>query len=87
MSKFLPLNLDFWLSTNREDTSLTEGTNFSVVDVSHEKFFFANLTLIDISLSFEMTKQEQEWSSMESNSYENWDEIEMFFGHLVIGNL
>ena len=58
MSKFLPLNLDFWLSTNREDTSLTEGTNFSVVDVSHEKFFFANLTLIDISLSFEMTKQE-----------------------------
>ena len=29
---------------------------------------------------------EQEWSSMESNSYDNWDEIEMFFGHLVIGN-
>ena len=29
----------------------------------------------------------QEWSSMESNSYENWDEIEMFFGHLVICNL
>ena len=28
----------------------------------------------------------QEWSSMESNSYENSDEIEMFFGHLVIGN-
>ena len=24
---------------------------------------------------------------MESSSYENWDEIEMFFGHLVIGNL
>ena len=23
---------------------------------------------------------------MESNSYENWDEIEMFFGHIVIGN-
>ena len=30
---------------------------------------------------------EQEWSSMESSSYENWDEIEMLFGHLVIGNL
>ena len=29
----------------------------------------------------------QEWSSMESSSYENWDEIEMLFGHLVIGNL
>ena len=29
----------------------------------------------------------QEWSSMESNSYENWDEIEMFFGYLVFGNL
>ena len=29
----------------------------------------------------------QEWSSMESSSYENWDEIEMFVGHLVIGNL
>ena len=26
-------------------------------------------------------KWKQEWSSMESNSYENWDEIEMFFGH------
>ena len=24
---------------------------------------------------------------MESSSYENWDEIEMFFGHLVISNL
>ena len=24
---------------------------------------------------------------MESSSYENWDEIEMLFGHLVIGNL
>ena len=23
---------------------------------------------------------------MESNSYENRDEIEMFFGHIVIGN-
>ena len=32
-------------------------------------------------------KLEQEWSSMESSSYENWDEIEMLFGHLVIGNL
>ena len=31
--------------------------------------------------------QKQEWSSMESSSYENWDEIEMFVGHLVIGNL
>ena len=31
--------------------------------------------------------KEQEWSSMESNSYENWDEIEMFSGHLVISNL
>ena len=31
-------------------------------------------------------KIKQEWSSMESNSYENWDEIEMLFGHLVIGN-
>ena len=31
--------------------------------------------------------KKQEWSSMESSSYENWDEIEMFFGHLVIGNL
>ena len=29
----------------------------------------------------------QEWSSMESSSYENWDEIEMLFGHLVSGNL
>ena len=29
----------------------------------------------------------QEWSSLESSSYENWDEIEMLFGHLVIGNL
>ena len=28
----------------------------------------------------------QEWSSMESSLYENWDEIEMLFGHLVIGN-
>ena len=28
----------------------------------------------------------QEWSSMESNSYENWDETEMLFGHFVIGN-
>ena len=28
----------------------------------------------------------QEWSSMESNSYENSHEIEMFFGHLVIDN-
>ena len=26
----------------------------------------------------------QEWSSMESSLYENWDEIEMLFGHLVI---
>ena len=24
---------------------------------------------------------------MESSMYENWDEIEMLFGHLVIGNL
>ena len=85
MSNFLPLN--FWLSTNREDTSPTEGTKSSLVGVSNEKCFFAKFILIDISLSFEMTKQEQEWSSMESNSYENWDEIEMFFGHLVIGNL
>ena len=29
----------------------------------------------------------QEWSSMESSSSENWDEIEMLFGHLVSGNL
>ena len=27
-------------------------------------------------------KTKQEWSSMESNSCENSDEIEMFFGHL-----
>ena len=32
-------------------------------------------------------EDEQEWSSLESSSYENWDEIEMLFGHLVIGNL
>ena len=31
-------------------------------------------------------KSTQEWSSMESNSYDNWDEIEIFFGHLVFGN-
>ena len=24
---------------------------------------------------------------MESSSYENWDEMEMLFGHLVFGNL
>ena len=30
---------------------------------------------------------EQECSSMESSSYENWDEIEMLFGHLVNSNL
>ena len=30
---------------------------------------------------------EQEWSSMESSSYENRDEIEMLFGHLVCRNL
>ena len=29
-------------------------------------------------------KEKQEWSSLESNSCENSDEIEMFFGHLVI---
>ena len=29
----------------------------------------------------------QEWISMESSLYENWDEIEMLFGHLVICNL
>ena len=29
----------------------------------------------------------QEWSSLESSSYENWNEIEMLFGCLVIGNL
>ena len=28
----------------------------------------------------------QEWSYMESNSYENLDEIEMLSGHLVISN-
>ena len=27
------------------------------------------------------------WGSMESSLYENWDEIEMLFGHLVISNL
>ena len=32
-------------------------------------------------------KQLHEWSPMESNSYENRDEIEMLFGYLVIGNL
>ena len=30
---------------------------------------------------------EQECSSMESSLYENWDEIEMLFGHLVNSNL
>ena len=29
----------------------------------------------------------QEWSSLESSLYENWDEIEMLFGHLVMANL
>ena len=30
-------------------------------------------------------EEEQEWSSMESSSREILDEIEMRFGHLVIG--
>ena len=34
--------------------------------------------------NYNFTKQE--WSSMESNLQENWDEIEMLFGHLRIGN-
>lgn len=29
--------------------------------------------------------KQQEWSSLK-NSYENWDEIMKFSGHLVIGN-
>ena len=29
----------------------------------------------------------QEWSSMESSSYENWDKIEMLFVHLDISYL
>ena len=29
-------------------------------------------------------KWKQEWSSMESNSYENWVEIEMFFGIIIM---
>ena len=31
--------------------------------------------------------EQQEWSSMESSLYKNWNEIDMLFGHLVIGNL
>ena len=29
--------------------------------------------------------EQQEWSSMESSLYKNWNEIDMLFGHLVIG--
>ena len=35
--------------------------------------------------AFETQKDlKQEWSSLVSSSYDNWDEIEMLFGHLVM---
>ena len=37
------------------------------------------------SLTDDDNHRKQEWSSMESSSREIWDEIEMRFGHLVIG--
>ena len=53
--------------------------------LSHIEWILSKLYW-NIQASPSNNKPKQEWSSMESNSYENWDEIEMFFGHLVICN-
>ena len=56
--------------------------------IKHIQIYFKGVFLLLINFSFQFSWKETltKWSSMESNSYENWDEIDMFFGHLVIGN-
>ena len=64
-----------------------DGNNDDDIEMAEQWIFMVTLLKYILLIYFSFFLIQQEWSSMESSSYENWDEIEMLFGHLVIGNL